>query len=287
MRVDGIKVETSGATLVGWSRGAGLPAVFLHGGPGLSDYGHLIVGEFDGFRLTSYTQRGPRPSMSIGPFDIETHVDDARAVVSVVGDGEPVILVGHSWGGHLAMHVCARYPEHVSGLVLIEPFGAVGDGGEAGISDEMTRRLPRRTAVRANMLDEAALRGDATEADALESMRLFWPTYAAKYREDLQMPAGLALSVPSYQQSMDSMRHHLRLHTLAQELPRITSPVVVLHGAGSPLPIESTRATCSLLRTAELIEIDEAGHFPWLESPGCVADALRRVIASWAGALDA
>ncbi|MEU4194869.1 alpha/beta hydrolase [Kribbella sp. NPDC026611] len=261
--------------------------MFLHGGPGLSDYGHLVVGEFGGFRLTSYTQRGPLPSLSAGPFDIETHVEDARAVVSVVGDGGPVVLVGHSWGGHLAMHVCAKYPEQVSGLVLIEPFGAVGDGGEAGISAEMTRRLPRRTAVRANLLDEAALRGGATEAEALESMRLFWPTYAARYREDLQMPAGLALSVPSYRHSMDSMRHHLRLHTLERQLPGITSPVVVLHGAGSPLPIESTRATCSLLRTVELIEIERAGHFPWLESPGCVADALRRVVASWAGAEDA
>ena len=34
-------------------------------------------------------------------------------------------IVGHSWGGHLALHLLAAIPERIAGAVIIDPLGAL------------------------------------------------------------------------------------------------------------------------------------------------------------------
>src|SRR5258706_6879297 len=49
-------------------------------------------------------------------------------------------VLGHSWGGYLAMQLAARAPDRVSALVLTDPLGAGGDGGLAGFGAELAAR---------------------------------------------------------------------------------------------------------------------------------------------------
>ena len=62
--------------------------------------------------------RGHGRSPWIPPWNFETLVDDA---VAVIGDRGPVLLVGHSFGGAIGLHLAARHPELVRGLVLLDP----------------------------------------------------------------------------------------------------------------------------------------------------------------------
>jgi pimeloyl-ACP methyl ester carboxylesterase len=48
-------------------------------------------------------------------------LDDLQAVVAWAGSGEPVVLVGHSFGALLLLAYTQQYPQQVAGLVLIEP----------------------------------------------------------------------------------------------------------------------------------------------------------------------
>src|SRR5579871_2989485 len=99
-----------GGSITGWLAGTGPPVLVLHGGPGLSDYTAPLAAELtDAFEVIRYQQRGLAPSVTSGPFDIGQHVADAIAVLDAVG-ADRAYVVGHSWGGHLAMHLAVRHP---------------------------------------------------------------------------------------------------------------------------------------------------------------------------------
>ena len=51
-------------------------------------------------------------------------------------------MVGHSWGGHLALHVAMVLPERLLGVVAVDPLGSVGDGRWPEFDEEIFRRTP-------------------------------------------------------------------------------------------------------------------------------------------------
>jgi pimeloyl-ACP methyl ester carboxylesterase len=55
-------------------------------------------------------------------------------------------------------------------------------------------------------------------------------------------------------------------------------PYGVNAGAGSPMPWgQAARASADIAPQAFLTVVPAAGHFPWLEVPGSVRDALKRL----------
>jgi pimeloyl-ACP methyl ester carboxylesterase len=55
------------------------------------------------------------------PTTAQGDVADLEALMSAAGERPPYVVVGHSWGGFIAMMFARRYPQLVSGLVLIDP----------------------------------------------------------------------------------------------------------------------------------------------------------------------
>ena len=97
----------------------------LHGGPGTSDYLDSLDGELaSGYTVHRYQQRGLAPSTTSGPFSIEAHADDALAVLRAVAPNGAVVI-GHSWGGYLGMHLAAMRPVLMLGLVVVDSVGGV------------------------------------------------------------------------------------------------------------------------------------------------------------------
>ena len=56
-------------------------------------------------------------------------------------------------------------------------------------------------------------------------------------------------------------------------LKEITAPAVFVLGERSPMPVSQGEQTAALLPGAEVRVVPGAGHLPWHERPGCVADA--------------
>ncbi len=270
------EVSVSGGALHGWRHGDGPPVVVLHGGPGLSDYTESLASELDdGYRVTRYQQRGLAPSTTAGPFDIETAVADARRVMDSASD-EPVYVIGHSWGGHLAMHIACSHPDRIRGLVVVDPLGAVGDGGEADLDRILAQRIPPDAAARATELDKAAMAGKGSPGDALEALGLVWPAYFAAPEHAPPMPA-MSMSLPCYSAMWDSIHRHLQQHTLPERLPAVRVPTVFVLGADSPIPPRHGVDSAALIPGATVEILDDCGHFLWLEKPGSVRAALDRV----------
>jgi pimeloyl-ACP methyl ester carboxylesterase len=269
------EVEADGARLGGTLRGDGHPVLLLHGGPGLGvEYVEPLADELAaGYAVATYQQRGIAPSRIEGPFSVGDHVADAVRVLDGLG-WERATLVGHSWGGHLALHVAAVASERLTGVLAVDPLGAVGDGGMAQFGKELGERTPPEDRIRAEELDERVLRGEGTAEDDFESMRLYWPAYFSSRETAPPMPA-MGMSTECYAETMESIQRELP--ALEQALPSIAVPVGFVVGGASPMPVTASADAADRIPGAWVESVDGAGHFVWFESPGSVRSALDRL----------
>ncbi|WP_089250045.1 alpha/beta fold hydrolase [Rhodococcoides kyotonense] len=82
-------------------------------------------------------------SPSTPPWDIDAQVEKLRLLVQDNARG-PVLVVGHSYGGALAVHLAAKHPELVRGLILLDPAIEL-DAGDLLEVAELTAKYPDYT----------------------------------------------------------------------------------------------------------------------------------------------
>jgi proline iminopeptidase len=191
-------VETDAGPIAGHVSGsdADAPLLLLHGGPSMTDYMELLGAEVAGWRGIRYQQRSLSPSATEGPFTIERHVADAVAVLDALGVGT-AFVVGHSWGGHLALQLAVAHPDRVAGLLIIDSLGAVGDGGVAEMGQELVSRLLADAVPRYQQVAGRLSGPDGSDADMLEFLTLQWPGYFAQPETAPVLPPGMRTSLTS------------------------------------------------------------------------------------------
>jgi pimeloyl-ACP methyl ester carboxylesterase len=102
------------------------PALFvLHGS--FTDYRGLrplAVELSSRYHVVIWDQRGAGLSERIdeGEFSLDSAIEEIEAVRAALVPGQPVTLIGHSWGGGLATAHASRHPTAVHQLVLVEPM---------------------------------------------------------------------------------------------------------------------------------------------------------------------
>ena len=265
--------------LRGWVDGAGPRVLLLHGGPGMSfTYLDPLADELlDGYQVAAYQQRGLEPSTLDGPFDVATQVGDVAAVLDALG-WDRATVVGHSWGGHLAMHVAVALTDRLDGVLCVDPLGGVGDGGEKEFEAEIFARTPEDVREKAAALDARAMAGEGTLDDAMEGLRLVWPAYFARWEAAPAFPEDTRLSLPAYAQTFESL--HEQLPRLTASLPSVTTQVGFVVAGASPMPASASTDSAAAIPGAWTVTVDDTGHFLWLEKPGAVRAALDRLTAS-------
>ncbi|WP_434443640.1 alpha/beta fold hydrolase [Lentzea sp. E54] len=72
-------------------------------------------------RTVSYDRAGYGGS-DVDPHDrtLDRIVDDLTALLDALGETEPVVLVGHSWGGPIIRVFADRHPERVAAMVFVD-----------------------------------------------------------------------------------------------------------------------------------------------------------------------
>lgn len=89
----------------------------LHGVTSHGRHFEQLAGRLQGYRILAPDLLGHGFSPYEPPWDLESH---CGAVVETVGDS-PAVLVGHSFGGRIALELAARAPKLVPKLVLLDP----------------------------------------------------------------------------------------------------------------------------------------------------------------------
>jgi pimeloyl-ACP methyl ester carboxylesterase len=248
------------------------------GGPGLGfdylrDLADELAQEND---VAWYQQRGLEPSAAEGPYTVAADVGDARRVLDALG-WQTAYVVGHSWGGHLALHVAEAMPERLLGVLAVDPLGPVGDGRWPEFDEEIFRRTPEAVRARARELDELAMAGAADDELALEGMGLVWSAYFADPERAPPMPE-LQISSERSAEMVPSIL--AALPALEAGLPHIRVPVGFVHGSLSPMPLAASTDGAERIPGAWLEVVEGAGHFVWVEAPGAVRASLRRLTAN-------
>ena len=266
-------LERDGWALAYHRTGDGPPLLLLHATLSSSRQLQSLANRLAAsYTVIAVDRRGSGESRSpgvppAGPIDVAVHVDDLVAILTAERVG-PVLAVGHSYGGCLALEFAARRPELVTGSWVYEPpYAPVGPPAvRAALVD-----VGRRTAAAAHdggpgAAAEAFLSA-VGGAGAVESL-----SPAARQRIRLADSAALADAA--------------LLGLEPDGLGRIRRPVVVATGTAS-LPAYATIAEALIERVPNAVHESIAGaaHGAPITRSGTVADAIEAFAArnGWTG----
>jgi pimeloyl-ACP methyl ester carboxylesterase len=224
--------------------GEGPPVVLLHGW-GVSSESLQGVAEalVDRFRLVAIDLPGfgwsPPPPTAWGSAEYAAHVAALMDHLGVlVAD-----VIGHSFGGRVALVLAARYPERVRRLVLVASAGIRPRRGFARAAKIWGIRWARR------LLSLQVVRA---VGGGLAS-RLAHRIGSRDYRTAGPLRATLVRVVNEDLRSL---------------LPSIRSPVLIVWGdRDQEIPRASMELMARGLRRARLEVLEGAGHFPFLDMP--------------------
>jgi predicted alpha/beta hydrolase family esterase len=187
----------------------------------------------------------------------------------VLGLDAPVLL-GHSAGGFVALHAALRAPGAFGGLILCNTSAAL-----IAEPDPTAPTLLERGGAVAAAVAGRVFAGDLSPDVADDFARLVAPYYAGPTHVDV--PGRLfPLSPPS----IDLMRHFFsgeaQRYDVRDRLSEIAVPTLVIAGRYDWVcPPAASRTIAAAIPGADLVILDDAGHFSFSEEPDLFHDAVR------------
>lgn len=182
------------------------------------------------------------------------------AFLPAAGIDRPVVLVGHSMGGLMALQMALSRPQELGGLVLVAPAGI---GRELALSLRVLS-LP----VIGPWLGRPSLKG-------------VWATYRSLVCDPACLPGDLVEATYRYLARPRAMAGMLRLLrsgvnifglkadlVLRERLGDLRVPTLVVWGRQDPLiPVAHAHEAARRIPGAHLALLNRCGHLPMLERP--------------------
>jgi proline iminopeptidase len=196
---------------------------------------------------------------------MERYMDDLETLRKHL-QAEQLTLIGHSWGGMLAMEYASQHPGQVKQLVLLDP-GGVTSKFWGYFSDNILMRLR----------DE-----DLKELHLLDSLHK--PTLSAKMpgyfydrQKALDFKSGMDASIfgqpKASRYTITSYNTNEQLRTTA--LATYKGPVDIIQGRQDPIGESTAYEIKTYLPQTQIHFIERCGHLPWLENAEQVHDFFR------------
>jgi pimeloyl-ACP methyl ester carboxylesterase len=293
----GLLLSRRGRYLHVQQQGSGQPAIVFEAGLAASSLSWARVQPLlaEHSSTTSYDRAGLGWSTPLySQPSLVQMLDDLHAVAAWAGGGEPVVLVGHSFGALLLLAYTQRFPQQVAGLVLVEPVSllawsecSAADQHRLQVGATLSRRgawLAEFGVVRAALAlllhggqrwsqqigRQAAGPGAATlerlTGEVSNLPRELWPLVAAQW------------SRPHSFRAMAGTLEALPICAVDAGTPALPAelPVAVLSAtSATPEELRERDGWLTGLVEAEHRVLEGAGHWLHLQRPGEVAEAIR------------
>ncbi|MCC2113842.1 MAG: alpha/beta hydrolase [Hyphomicrobiales bacterium] len=204
----------------------------------------------------------PEMRVSVADLSSQDSITDMARDTLAANPG-PLCVVGHSMGARVALEMYRLAPERIEKLALLDT------GVHPRVESEVARRKYR--------VDLAYSQGmSALAADWLPPM----------VHPDRHGDAGLMGALTAMVERMTPELHERQIRALLNRpdastmLAEITVPTLVLVGREDAWsPVDQHAEMAEILPDAQLVVIEDAGHFAPIERPEAVTAALERWLA--------
>lgn len=264
-------IEVNGASLFCKTMGRGSPLIVLHGGPGFSHDHLLPLSKLarDNF-LIFYDQRGGGKSTGeITPetINLGTFIDDLDAIRKAY-KLDKIAILGHSWGGLLAMHYAIAHPEHVEKVILSNSCPATAEGYAAFLQEYQKRLAPYQDELKKLENSQAFASGDLSAIS--EYCRIIFKTYFYDPDKIDQMNLNMTSQAAMNLFKIFAILQQnvlLKPYDITHDLKLLHIPALIIHGDFDPIPVSCAENIHDSFENAEYILIKNCGHFPFVEQP--------------------
>jgi proline iminopeptidase len=273
------QVHLNGLDLFYAEEGAGLPCFLLHGGPGmdhemfvpwlspLAASAHLFYPDFRG---NGRSQRIPP-----GQFSIAAAVDDLEALRQMLGL-EQIALLGHSFGGFVALSYALTHPAYVSHLIIScsAPSHDFRWSSRERIGSFLAAHpsLEPAPALPASDPDDAPLR-----LQVFQWLPLYFATYTAEVKqiaEDWATRTRYASALYA-----EWFTNQEPLYDLRPRLSELQMPTLILVGGHDRIcPVDQARLMSQNIPRSRLVIFENCGHMPQMEVPAEYRECLREFL---------
>jgi len=271
---DRIEVAVDGHKVVAYSFGSGDEVLFcLNGGPGLPcDYlreAHSCLKDH-GYRVVAFDQLGTgaadRPTDK-ALWTIGRYVEETETVRQALGLGK-VHLLGHSWGGWLAIDYALTHPEALKTLILENTVADIPH-----LSTELERLRGALGAETVAMMLAHEADGSLSHPEYQAAVTILNHRHVCRLPE---WPAPVMRSLGGWNmgpyEAMQGPNEFLYIGNLKDwnrvpDLPRITVPVLITVGHHDELTPACAARMKRALPDAELHVFPNSSHMPFYEEP--------------------
>ncbi len=242
--------------------GEGLPLIVHHGGPGLDQT--VIAPHLSPLaqhmQLTCYDHRGSGRSASPqgpDPYNIDRFVGDLDALAKTL-EVRPFALLGHSFGGIVALHFALAHPDQLTHLILV--CAPASHDFIQDVEEALPSRLEQEALAELSSLQES----EPSDQVMRRSLELLAPIYF----HDPARVSELGLDSVQFGPESQAVWDSLEGFDLRPRLSEIQVPTLVIAG-DSDLSVtpERARETADALPHGKLLVIENSGHYPFIEQP--------------------
>jgi len=265
-------VKTNNAKLFCRVLGKGNPIIVIHGGPGLSqDY---LLPQMASLKEKSlvvfYDQRGCGRStgkINAHTIQIKTFIEDLEAIRKFF-DFKKVTILGHSWGGFLALEYVITHPEVVDKLILLNTSPASSEDFSLGMKEIDKRLSSSQKELQALQKSVGFSKKDTATVEK------YFQIMFEKYFFDPKKVCLLHLSMtPKAARNgfkvseIFGQNFYKKPFNLYPELEKLQIPTLIIHGDFDPVPLSSAKKLHKSIKGSKFILIKNCGHFPYIEKP--------------------
>lgn len=265
---DSIKIDNG--HLHYYTKGEGEPILLLQGGPGYSSYYmraiadsltnyRSILIDFEGTGRSQY-RKANQDWVSIN--NMLSNIEQVRQKLNI----DSWAIIGHSFGGMLALFYAVNLPDYVDKIISI---GGVSTDNkfQEYFEDNLNRKLSNEEIIQINTILSSDLPMN-------EKMSQYQIALTPAYFYDRYKAFELLNSFPAKELQIlfnpllfnaYTSRSDFKTFDISKQVYELDTPINIIHGRQDSLGEEIPILLNERSKNSKLVFIEKCGHFPWAE----------------------